>query len=476
MKKIALHNLGCKVNSYEIEVMQDTLKNKGYEIVPFAPGADVYIINTCTVTNIADRKSRQMLHKAKKMNPQAVVVAVGCYVQTGMETVKKDPCIDLAIGNNRKKDIAVLLEEYLKQREEQTIAEKGKENGSIDKTLGNSTFINLNGAKQEYEEMTLTHAGEHTRAYIKIQDGCNQFCSYCIIPFARGRVRSRKKEDILKEVRGLAKAGYREVVITGIHLSSYGLDFQQEKFGDYLGTAELREKTYEKGYLAEILEEINKVEEIKRIRLGSLEPRILTSDFLDRLKRVDKLCPHFHLSLQSGCDTTLKRMNRHYTIAEFRQTVERLRQAYDRPAITTDVIVGFPGETEEEFNCTCAFLEEIRFYDMHIFKYSKRQGTAAAARRDQIDEAIKAERSRVLLAMAERHSQEYCKSFLGETMEALIEEKKEIRGKYYQTGFTPGYIKVLIEEQEELTNQIIKGKAAEFLNNEYLLLESINRD
>ena len=248
MKKIALHNLGCKVNSYEIEVMQDTLKNKGYEIVPFAPGADVYIINTCTVTNIADRKSRQMLHKAKKMNPQAVVVAVGCYVQTGMETVKKDPCIDLAIGNNRKKDIAVLLEEYLKQREEQTIAEKGKENGSIDKTLGNSTFINLNGAKQEYEEMTLTHAGEHTRAYIKIQDGCNQFCSYCIIPFARGRVRSRKKEDILKEVRGLAKAGYREVVITGIHLSSYGLDFQQEKFGDYLGTAELREKTYEKLY------------------------------------------------------------------------------------------------------------------------------------------------------------------------------------------------------------------------------------
>ena len=476
MKKIALHNLGCKVNSYEIEVMQDTLKNKGYEIVPFAPGADVYIINTCTVTNIADRKSRQMLHKAKKMNPQAVVVAVGCYVQTGMETVKKDSCIDLAIGNNRKKDIAVLLEEYLKQREEQTIAEKGKENGSIDKTLGNSTFIDLNGAKQEYEEMTLTHAGEHTRAYIKIQDGCNQFCTYCIIPFARGRVRSRKKEDILKEVRGLAMAGYREVVITGIHLSSYGLDFQQEKFGDYLGTAELREKTYEKGYLAEILEEINKVEEIKRIRLGSLEPRILTSDFLDRLKRVDKLCPHFHLSLQSGCDTTLKRMNRHYTIAEFRQTVERLRQAYDRPAITTDVIVGFPGETEEEFNCTCAFLEEIRFYDMHIFKYSKRQGTAAAARRDQIDEAIKAERSRVLLAMAERHSQEYCKSFLGETMEALIEEKKEISGKYYQTGFTPGYIKVLIEEQEELTNQIIKGKAAEFLNNEYLLLESINRD
>ncbi|MGN0305010.1 MAG: tRNA (N(6)-L-threonylcarbamoyladenosine(37)-C(2))-methylthiotransferase MtaB [Lachnospiraceae bacterium] len=473
MKNIALHNLGCKVNSYEIEVMQETLKNKGYTIVPFAPGADIYIINTCTVTNIADRKSRQMLHKAKKMNPQAVVVAVGCYVQTGIEEVEKDPCIDLAIGNNRKKDIAVLLEEYLQLRGEEIA---GGEERTQDKTLGNTTLIDLNGGPGEYEEMKLTHTGEHTRAYIKIQDGCNQFCSYCIIPFARGRVRSRKPEDILAEVRGLAEAGYREVVITGIHLSSYGLDFQQEKFGDYLGTKELREKTYEKGYLLEVLEEINKIQGIKRIRLGSLEPRIVTSDFLLRLKQVDKLCPHFHLSLQSGCDATLQRMNRHYTISEFRQTVERLREVYEHPAITTDVIVGFPGETEEEFELTCAFLEEIRFYDMHVFKYSKRQGTVAAARTDQIDEKIKTARSKKLLAMAQKHSQEYCKSFLGETLEALIEEEKEIGGKRYQTGFTPSYVKVAIEGEEDLGNQMIRGKAVKLLEKEYLLLESINRD
>ncbi|MGN1315270.1 MAG: tRNA (N(6)-L-threonylcarbamoyladenosine(37)-C(2))-methylthiotransferase MtaB [Lachnospiraceae bacterium] len=474
MKKVALHNLGCKVNSYEIEVMQEKLEEKGYKIVPFVPGADIYIINTCTVTNIADRKSRQMLHKAKKMNPEAVVVAVGCYVQTGTEEVKQDSCIDLAIGNNRKKDIVPLLEEYLKRKEER---EAGTEAAwQEDKTLGDSTLIDLNSGNHEYEEMMLTHTGEHTRAYIKIQDGCNQFCSYCIIPFARGRVRSRRLPDILKEVRGLAEAGYKEVVITGIHLSSYGLDFGQEKFGDYLATRQLREKTWEKGYLAEVLEEIDKIEGIERIRLGSLEPRIITREFALRLKGIKHLCPHFHLSLQSGSDATLKRMNRHYTIEEFRRTVELLREIFDHPAITTDVIVGFPGETREEFADTCSFLEEIRFYDMHVFKYSKRQGTAAAARKDQIEERIKVERSGKLLEMAERYSKEYRRSFLGKEMEVLIEEQKEIEGKVYQVGFTPAYIKAAIDCKEDLSGQILTGRAADLVAGEYLLLEIVNRD
>ncbi|MBQ9991229.1 MAG: tRNA (N(6)-L-threonylcarbamoyladenosine(37)-C(2))-methylthiotransferase MtaB [Lachnospiraceae bacterium] len=470
-RNVALHNLGCKVNSYEIEVMQEKLEEKGYKIVPFAPGADIYIINTCTVTNIADRKSRQMLHKAKKMNPKAVVVAVGCYVQTGTEEVKKDPCIDLAIGNNRKKDIVTLLEEYLRQKGElaegdadKAIEEDRAEGRTVDKTLGDTTLVDLNSGDQEYEEMTLTHTGEHTRAYIKIQDGCNQFCSYCIIPFARGRVRSRKLSDILKEVKGLAQAGYREVVITGIHLSSYGLDFQQEKFGDYLATEELKARTYERGYLLEVLEEINQIEGIQRIRLGSLEPRIVTPAFAERLKAVDKLCPHFHLSLQSGCDETLKRMNRHYTIQEFRATVELLRKTFDVPAITTDVIVGFPGETEEEFAITCAFLKEIQFYDMHVFKFSKRQGTAAAARKDQIDERIKAERSNILLEMAEKHSEEYRKRFLGKEVTALIEETKEIDGRIYQTGLTSTYIKVAVRDETDHANKMVRGMASSLLN------------
>lgn len=476
MRNVALHNLGCKVNSYEIEAMQEKLEEKGYKIVPFAPGADIYIINTCTVTNIADRKSRQMLHRAKKMNPQAVVVAVGCYVQTGAEAVKKDPCIDLAIGNNRKKDIVTLLEEYLELRGSLPAELKAPESKEVDKTLGNTTLIDLNSGKQEYEEMTLTRTGEHTRAYIKIQDGCNQFCSYCIIPFARGRVRSRKLTDILNEVRGLAKAGYREVVITGIHLSSYGLDFHQEKFGDYLATEELKIQTCEKGYLVEVLEEINKIEGIRRIRLGSLEPRIVTDEFARRLKAVDKLCPHFHLSLQSGCDETLKRMNRHYTIEEFRSAVALLRKTFAFPAITTDVIVGFPGETEEEFAKTCSFLEEIRFYDMHVFKFSKRQGTAAAARRDQIEEGIKAKRSAVLLKMAEKHSLEYRKDFLGKKVQALMEEEKEIDGRIYYTGLTSSYIKVAADSSEDLRNKMITGRAVSLLNKEYLFLESVNED
>ena len=461
MKNVALHNLGCKVNSYEIEVMQENLEKNGYKIVPFAPGADVYIINTCTVTNIADRKSRQMLHKAKKMNPDAIVVAVGCYVQTGTETVKQDECIDLAVGNNRKKDIVSILEEFIKE----------KEANREDKTLHETTIPDINDGKQEYEEMMLTRAGEHTRAHIKIQDGCNQFCSYCIIPYARGRVRSRKEEDILKEVKGLVEAGYKEVVVTGIHLSSYGLDFINKDSGDYLQGVDIRTQAYNKGYLLDIIEKINKIEGLERIRIGSLEPRIVTKDFAMRLKALDKLCPHFHLSLQSGCNETLKRMNRHYTAEEFKEKVEILREVFENPAITTDVIVGFPGETEEEFEATYKFLEDICFYEMHVFKYSKRQGTVAAARKDQVDDRLKTERSNRLLEMEQMQSSQYRKSYIGTNVEALMEEEKVIKGQKYQVGYTKTYVKVALPTEEALSNQIFEGKAVELLDNEYLLLE-----
>ena len=461
MKKVALHNLGCKVNSYEIEVMQEKLEKKGYKIVAFAPGADIYIINTCTVTNIADRKSRQMLHKAKKMNPQALVVAVGCYVQTGTESVKQDECIDLAIGNNRKKDIVEILEEYFRE----------KELNREDKTLHETTIPDINDGKQEYEEMTLSHAGEHTRAHIKIQDGCNQFCSYCIIPYARGRVRSRKEEDILREVKGLVAAGYREIVVTGIHLSSYGLDFISKDSGDYLQGVDIRTQAYQKGYLLDILEKINEIEGLERIRIGSLEPRIITEKFANKLKSLDKLCPHFHLSLQSGCNETLKRMNRHYTVEEFKEKVEILRAVFENPAITTDVIVGFPGETEEEFMDTYQFLEEVCFYEMHVFKYSKRQGTVAAARKDQVEDSIKTQRSNLLLSMERKQSIEYRTSFLGKNIEALLEEEKEIEGKKYQVGYTKTYVKVAVETKQDLSNQIVSGKAKELLAGEYLLVQ-----
>ena len=461
MKNVALHNLGCKVNSYELEVMQENLEKNGYKIVPFAPGADIYIINTCTVTNIADRKSRQMLHKAKKMNPAAVVVAVGCYVQTGTEAVKQDDCIDLAVGNNRKKDIVSILEEYLKEQE----------GDGADKTLHETTIPDINDGMQEYEEMTLTHAGNHTRAHIKIQDGCNQFCSYCIIPYARGRVRSRRQEDILNEVKGLVAAGYREVVVTGIHLSSYGLDFIDKNSGDYLQGVDIRTQAYNKGFLLDVLEKINQIDGLERIRIGSLEPRIITENFVKRLKALDKLCPHFHLSLQSGCNETLKRMNRHYSAEEFKEKVEMIRSVFENPAITTDVIVGFPGETREEFQTTYEFLKDICFYEMHVFKYSKRQGTVAAARKDQVEDHLKTVRSNLLLEMEQVQSRKYRESYLGKAVEVLIEEEKVIRGRKYQVGHTKTYVKVAVDTKEDLNNQLIIGIASELLDNEYLLLE-----
>ena len=443
MKSVALHNLGCKVNAYEMDVMQQMLQEKGYKIVPFDTEADIYIINTCTVTNIADRKSRQMLHRAKKQNPDAIVVAVGCYVQTGKETIEKDDCIDLAIGNNKKKEMLSILEAFLDERE----------SGNADKTMQETTILDLK-EPVPYEEMMLEKTAEHTRAYIKIQDGCNQFCSYCIIPFARGRVRSRREEDVLREAEGLVQAGYQEIVLTGIHISSYGVDFGREQ-----------------GYLLCLLQKLNEIKGLKRIRLGSLEPRIVTEEFAEGLRRLDKVCPHFHLSLQSGCDATLKRMNRHYLAGEYYEKVQILRRVYDAPAITTDVIVGFPGETEEQFAETKAFLEKVRFYEMHIFKYSRRKGTNADRMPNQIPDTVKAQRSDMLLEMESEHSHTYRERFIGNEVEILFEEPIIIDGKRYMTGHTKEYVRAAFRTEEDLSNRIMKKKAIGFLQNHIILTE-----
>ncbi len=431
MKSVALHNLGCKVNAYEMDFMQQMLQEKGYKIVPFDEAADIYIVNTCTVTNIADRKSRQMLHRAKRKNPNAVVVAVGCYVQTGSKSVEKDEAVDLAIGNNRKKDLVEILEDYLEKKRERTAFGDGSGTEGL---RGTCDVIDI--AHASYEEMTLRKTAEHTRAYIKIQDGCNQFCSYCIIPYARGRVRSRREEDILREVQGMAESGYREIVLTGIHISSYGTD---------RGGSEL----------LLLLKKLSDIEGIERIRLGSLEPGIVTDHFAGQISALPKVCPHFHLSLQSGSDTVLRRMNRRYDTAAYYGAVELLRKYYINPAITTDVIVGFPGETEEEFLQTEVFLRRVGFYEMHIFKYSRRQGTRAADMEGQLTEAEKAVRSDILMRLEREMSHAYRESFLGKTQEVLFEETMEKAGKTYWIGHTPNYIKAAkeVKPEEELQNR-----------------------
>ena len=422
MKKAALHNLGCKVNAYETEAMQEMLEKAGYEIVPFKEGADIYIINTCTVTNIADRKSRQMLHRARKMNPDAIVVAAGCYVQAQAEKQEIDPCIDIVLGNNRKKDLITVLEEYQKNKAEDTCLEEVED---ISRT-------------REYEPLSLTRPGDHTRAYIKVQDGCNQFCTYCIIPYARGRVRSRTVEDVIREVRSLAENGYREVVLTGIHLSSYGIDFDGER------------------HLLELIRAVHEVDGISRIRLGSLEPRIVTEEFAEAIAALPKMCPHFHLSLQSGCDATLKRMNRRYTSGEYYEKCQILRKYFDHPALTTDVIVGFPGETEEEFRQSMEFVAKVDFYETHIFKYSKREGTKAAVMEGQVSEQVKARRSALMISLGEKKRKAYEESFVGKEVEVLVEEPAVIEGRTVQTGHTKEYIKIALEQEEDLRNQIVK--------------------
>ena len=436
MRTAALHNLGCKVNSYETEAMQQLLEEAGYEIVSFHEKADVYIINTCSVTNIADRKSRQMLHRAKKQNPEAVVVAAGCYVQSAAEELKADLAVDVIIGNNKKQDLVPILEEYFKDRTD------------------SSHVIEINET-HEYERLSIHKIADHTRAFLKVQDGCNQFCSYCIIPYTRGRVRSRRPEEVVAEVRELAAAGYLEVVLTGIHLSSYGVDFKEE----------------ERENLLSLIRQVHEVEGIRRIRLGSLEPRIITDDFAKALASMPKFCPHFHLSLQSGCDETLKRMNRHYTTEEYAAGCDILRRYFDNPAITTDVIVGFPGETEEEFEATKVFLERIGFYEMHIFKYSRRAGTRADRMPEQVPEQIKNVRSEALLLLEKQMSKAYRESFLGKKKTVLLEEKTEIGGRTYMIGHTMEYVKAVVPYADDLKNKMTEGVLKEALNDEVLLLD-----
>lgn len=428
-KKVALHNLGCKVNAYEVEAMQQLLEQAGYEIVPFQEGADVYLINTCTVTNIADRKSRQMLHKAKKMNPEAIVVATGCYAQTDTEKLKEDTSVDLILGNNQKNRIVEALEEYEKEHSKKT------------------RVIEINKTK-EYEELSIDHTAEHVRAYIKVQDGCNQFCTYCIIPYARGRVRSREIADILEEVRKLAEGGYKEVVLTGIHLSSYGVDFKEEE---------------KKQNLLSLIRAVHEIHGIQRIRLGSLEPRIITEEFLEGISSLPKVCPHFHLSLQSGCNKTLKDMNRRYSAEEYAEKCELIRKYYPAPALTTDVIVRFPQETEEDFQESYEFVKNIHFYETHIFKYSRRQGTKAAAMKGQLTEAEKAKRSEKMLELHDLRAGEYEENMIGRNLEILIEEEAEIDGRSFYLSHSREYVKVAVEKKEGLhINDLLTVKITGF--------------
>ncbi len=428
-KRAALHNLGCKVNAYETEAMRQLLEEDGYEIVPFEPGADVYVINTCTVTNIADRKSRQMLHKARKMNPDAIVVAAGCYVETADGGVEKDPAIDIILGNNQKNQLVSVIRDF----EQKRAGKRAEEPSGV-----MTKKIDINHTK-EYENLIIDRTENRTRADIKVQDGCNQFCTYCIIPFARGRVRSRDTQDVLQEVRALAASGCQEIVLTGIHLSSYGV-----VLGEGMD-------------LTALIEAVHEVDGISRIRLGSLEPGIVTEKFAYTLAELPKVCPHFHLSLQSGCDTVLKRMNRRYTSGEFREKCELLREAFTLPALTTDVIVGFPGETEEEFAVTEEFLRQIKLYETHIFKYSKRQGTRAAVMPDQVDEQVKAFRSERLIALGEENRLAFEESWMGREAEILFEEKNTIAGKEYFTGYTKEYIRAAVLADRDYANETVRG-------------------
>lgn len=439
MRKAALHNLGCKVNAYESEAMQQLLEQAGYEIVPFREWADVYIVNTCSVTNIADRKSRQMLHRARKQNPGAVVVAAGCYVQSAADELNKDLAVDVLIGNNKKQELIPILEEYFRQLPETKKDGKGIAEHVID--IGNT---------KEYEALHISSTAGHTRAFIKIQDGCNQFCSYCIIPYTRGRVRSRLPQEIEREAMALAGAGYQEIVLTGIHLSSYGIGLPEPE--NLLG----------------LIRRLHRLEGIARIRLGSLEPRIITREFVQALSGLPKLCPHFHLSLQSGCDETLRRMNRHYTTGEYARCCAFLRDAFPTAAITTDVIVGFPGETEAEFAETKAFLENIHFYEMHVFKYSVRSGTRAATMPCQIPEAKKTRRSEELLSLEKKMSLQYRQGFLNLPQEVLLEEGTVIQGVPYLIGHTREYVKIAVPAPGHRPNTIATVIPGRMLTEEIL--------
>lgn len=440
---VAFLTLGCKVNTYETNAMQLLFRQSGYTVVEFADKADIYIVNTCSVTNMADRKSRQMLHKAKKKNPDAIIVAAGCYVQAAKEQLEQDTAVDVVVGNNQKNRIVEIVEAYRQNHQE-------------------CSFIVDVAKDSAYECMHIEDAGERTRAFIKIQDGCNQFCSYCIIPYTRGRVRSRAEDDILAEITNLVKQGYKEFVINGIHLSSYGADEQNKDFVRLAGKP-----------LLHVLEKINAIDGVERIRLGSLEPRVITEEFVSKLVQLEKICPHFHLSLQSGCDETLKRMNRKYSTKEFLDGCIILRKYYENPAITTDVIVGFPMETEEEFQQTYQFLEQIAFSQMHIFKYSVRKGTRAEKMTPQVGENIKTERSNKLLQLNHRLQKEYEETFLSKEEKVLFEEVITIEDKEYVIGHNERYLKIAVpateKEVDDFINTIQKVKIENILDTNVLL-------
>ncbi len=455
MKTVAFHTLGCKVNTYETEAMQQLMEAAGYSCVEFGERADVYIINTCSVTNIADRKSRQMLHRARKMNEDAIVVAAGCYVESAKNKIDEDLSIDIIVGNNNKNEIVNIINEYLKDK------------------IKNKFIIDIN-KETEYEEFNISKINDHTRAFIKVQDGCNQFCSYCIIPFTRGRVRSRKMENIIDEVKNLSASGYKEIVLTGIHLSSYGVDFLDESYNKRMEkltqTEESDEEFVTKNELLCLIENIANIEGIERVRIGSLEPRIIQENFIKSLSKIDKFCPHFHLSLQSGCDKTLKSMNRKYTADEFYEGVKLIRKYFDSPAITTDIIVGFPGETNTDFEESKAFVEKVKFYETHIFPYSIREGTKAA-NMPQVDGNEKVRRANVLNEINLNNQKEFRALRIGKEDELLCEEIFVKDGVEYFTGYTKEYVKIAVLKSDLKTNDIVKGRITDFLTDDILLLE-----
>ena len=455
MKTVAFHTLGCKVNTYETEAMQQLMESAGYRCVEFGERADVYIVNTCSVTNIADRKSRQMLHRARKMNEDAIVVAAGCYVESAKNKIDEDLSIDIIVGNNNKNDIVNIINEYLQDK------------------IKNKFIIDIN-KETEYEEFNISKINDHTRAFIKVQDGCNQFCSYCIIPFTRGRVRSRKMENIIDEVKSLSASGYKEIVLTGIHLSSYGVDFLDESYNKRMEkltqTEESDEEFVTKNELLCLIENIANIDGIERVRIGSLEPRIIQENFIKSLSKIDKFCPHFHLSLQSGCDKTLKSMNRKYTADEFYEGVKLIRKYFASPAITTDIIVGFPGETKKDFEESKTFVEKVKFYEIHIFPYSIREGTKAA-NMPQVDGNEKVQRANILNEINLKNQKEFRALRIGKEDELLCEEIFIKDGIEYFTGYTKEYVKVAVLNSDLKTNDIVSGRIVDFLTDDILLLE-----
>ena len=455
MKTVAFHTLGCKVNTYETEAMQQLMESAGYRCVEFGERADVYIVNTCSVTNIADRKSRQMLHRARKMNEDAIVVAAGCYVESAKNKIDEDLSIDIIVGNNNKNDIVNIINEYLQDK------------------IKNKFIIDIN-KETEYEEFNISKINDHTRAFIKVQDGCNQFCSYCIIPFTRGRVRSRKMENIIDEVKSLSASGYKEIILTGIHLSSYGVDFLDESYNKRMEkltqTEESDEEFVTKNELLCLIENIANIEGIERVRIGSLEPRIIQENFIKSLSKIDKFCPHFHLSLQSGCDKTLKSMNRKYTADEFYEGVKLIRKYFASPAITTDIIVGFPGETKKDFEESKTFVEKVKFYETHIFPYSIREGTKAA-NMPQVDGNEKVHRANILNEINLKNQKEFRALRIGKEDELLCEEIFIKDGIEYFTGYTKEYVKVAVLNSDLKTNDIVSGRIVDFLTDDILLLE-----